>query len=247
MRGTCGVGVALIVVAACGGETPLDTPDAGAPADADPFAPDADRTAPDATPAAARFSPLAVNATWTYDRTDKTTGTVTSRVHTVEAFGDLGGPSAGTTGYRVRIAKPSGAYSLNFYEDEGDRVVRHYEEAYNSMGVAKSIETYTPSRLRIDETSADLTVGATYDDAYVDEKTTISSGVVTSVTKTDTWTVVATDASVTVPAGTFTCLHLHRSNAVTGLEEDVFFARGVGKVKEEDTTSLEELASYQLP
>ena len=231
----------------CFGIAACSSSPSGGEADAGPTAADADPNSPDAVPLAQRYSPLTVGATWSYQTTDKALATMSTRVHTVQAYGDLGGPAAGTVGYTVRVDKPSGAYGLNFYQDTGTKVLRLYDLSYGSTGSQKSQEVYSPSRLRVDEDSADLAIGATYQDVYTDEKTTFSTGAVVTSDKTDVWTVDAVAVDVTVPAGTFSCLALHRTNAVTGLDEHVFFSLGVGKIKEEDTSTLAELTSYAIP
>ena len=68
-----------------------------------------------------------------------------------------------------------------------------------------------------------------------------------TTSKHDTWVVEATDAQITVPAGTFTCLQLRNLNTVTGSDNRYWFAQGVGKIREEGATQVEELTSYSLP
>ena len=64
--------------------------------------------------------------------------------------------------------------------------------------------------------------------------------------KAETWTVVSTAETVTVPAGTFTCLHLRRmATDDPQTQKDYWFARGVGKVKESGG-QLEELSKYTI-
>ena len=74
------------------------------------------------------------------------------------------------------------------------------------------------------------------------------SGVATSQTTPVSayWTVIAVDESVTVPAGSFNCLHVHRVETATGYDSHFWFARDVGKVKE---TGMEQkvLVGYYIP
>jgi hypothetical protein len=68
------------------------------------------------------------------------------------------------------------------------------------------------------------------------------------VAKTEHWTVEATAEDVTVPAGTFTCLRLHRiGDDPTGADKRYWFAAGVGKVKEEGGGQTEVLTDVSLP
>ena len=60
----------------------------------------------------------------------------------------------------------------------------------------------------------------------------------------DTWRVVALDEMVTVPAGTFSAVVIEKVGGTS--TKRYWFARGVGKVKEQSGTQLEELKSYML-
>ena len=73
-----------------------------------------------------------------------------------------------------------------------------------------------------------------------------------------TWTVLATNESVSTPAGTFGCLKVHRKSnqAATGGSDKVYwFSQALGKVKEVDNdpanptgtpTQVETLTSYTI-
>jgi hypothetical protein len=52
---------------------------------------------------------------------------------------------------------------------------------------------------------------------------------------------------VTVPAGTFSCLRVHRVDSAPGGYDSTFwFARNIGKVKE-GGTEVQELVGYSIP
>ena len=93
-------------------------------------------------------------------------------------------------------------------------------------------------------------MGTNWTETYVDTKTR-STGAVVPATLKVTWTVEAIDEMVTVPAGTFPCLRVHRvepASAVdsTGGDNVFWFARGVGKVKETGPV-YHELLGYCYP
>jgi hypothetical protein len=104
--------------------------------------------------------------------------------------------------------------------------------------------------MRLDETAAHLVVGTTWTETIADTKTR-STGAVVSATVTVKWTVEAINETVTVPAGTFSCLRVHRVETASAIDttggDNVFwFARGVGKVKETGPVD-HELLGYCYP
>jgi hypothetical protein len=64
--------------------------------------------------------------------------------------------------------------------------------------------------------------------------------------KVKSWEVVAIDESITVPAGTYSTLHLRTDDTEDG-ETNWWWARGVGKITEQGSESQEQLDSYCLP
>lgn len=194
------------------------------------------------TPRAQRYLPLAVGATWTY-RVTPLVGTPVDKSSTVEALEDVGGAKAGVTAFRVRTAKIDGA-TVSWQEDRCTSITRHREQTFDLANV-KNVDTiYSPDKIRIDETPAHLAMGASWQVSYT-EVTTDSANVTTTIAKDETWTVEATAESVTVPAGTFTALRLHK--VTSGAADKMFwFAAGVGKIKETGDQT-EELVSYTLP
>lgn len=185
------------------------------------------------TPPADSYLPLAIGASWTYQITDPVAMTVTQKTTSVEAFEDVGGTKAGTTAFRVRTDKAGGGYTLSWQAYSGALMERHREQTYSATtGLMKAEDNYEPYKLVVDESPAHLAVGATYDDVYTDVHFKVSTGLSTSTPTTERWTVVAIDEAVTVPAGTFTCLHLRRVEPSTGSTKDYWFASGVGKIRE---------------
>jgi hypothetical protein len=64
--------------------------------------------------------------------------------------------------------------------------------------------------------------------------------------KQRSWEVVAVDEQVTVPAGTFTTLHLRTEDHEDGVT-NWWWARGVGKIVEDGSEGRDELVDYCLP
>lgn len=230
-----------LMVAACGGGD--DGGGGGGGPDATPGpAPDAFVADP-----TARFFPMDVDNSWTYDVQHLTGGVNGTKVQTVEAFEELTGDKAGVTAYRLRSAKPSGEYTLSWQEDTGDALVRHLEISYDSGGAVKTDEVYAPGKLRLDETAAHLELGASFMTSYEETVDDVAGGTgVSTVQKQETWTVEAVDELVTVPAGTFPCVKLRRVASPSGSDKRYWYARGIGKVREEGDNQIEELTSYSL-
>ena len=192
-----------------------------------------------------RYLPLAMGATWTYRVTDPVSGAVANKSSTVEAYEDIGGDKAGTMGFRVRTEKLDGR-TVSWQADTGTSIVRHREQTFDLAGAMIAEEYYTPFKLRVDESPAHLMMGAAWTEAFTEKHTDMATGTTTTM-KMDAWTVEAVAESVTVPAGTFSCVRLHRVGQAMGQSDKTYwFARGVGKVKETGGQT-EELVSYSIP
>ena len=88
--------------------------------------------------------------------------------------------------------------------------VRYAQTDLDLNGATVDTQSENPYRLKIDETAGHLAANATYSETF-DETTTDVNGTKTNA-KSENWQVVATSESVTVPAGTYTALHLRRTN-----------------------------------
>jgi len=187
---------------------------------------------------------LVEGASWTYTVDDGTE--VTDKTQSVGPLEDIGGEKAGTLAYRLTTTKPGGQ-TISWQEDTGDAVRRHRE--LDMSGDSFTDEIYQPYRTRIDETAAHTAEGATWSESYT-ELVTDADDVTTTADKVETWTVVAVDEAITVPAGDFCTIHLDRSSTVGGVPgsmKSYWFARGVGKVKEAGENQTEELVSFTTP
>lgn len=193
-----------------------------------------------------RYFPIAEGARWTYQVVDLGTGASSLKSQEVEAYEDIGGQKAGTMGYRLRSQKDSG-YTVSWQEDTGSAIVRHREQSFTADGTQETDEYFTPFKMRLDESAPHLVLDAAYSLSYSEEIHDLLASSDTSNDKSENWLVEAVDEEVTVPAGTFTTLRVFRSNDGTGVQKRYWFARGVGKVKEEGGSQREVLTDYSLP
>jgi hypothetical protein len=226
MRTTLALSLALLSLAAaplagCGGDEPPQNPDAN-PGDS--------------------FLPLVTGATWTYRITDSGTGAVADKTNLVGPLEDVGGMKAGTMAFKVTTDKLDGQ-TVSWQERMGNLVIRHREQSFDLAGTMTREEWYDPYKLRLDESPEHVMAGAA---AYVQSYNELVTGTTMPVAKSETWTVLAVNQSVTVPAGTFECLVLRRTGGTGAADKTYYFARGVGKVKEEGG-QLEELVSFNIP
>jgi hypothetical protein len=186
-----------------------------------------------------RYIPLVVGAVWTWKSSDPLTGLNGTTGSTIEALETMTGVKAGVQAYRVRSTTLTGS-TVNWQQDTGTAVVRHREQFLDTKGAIMTDHYYLPSKLRLDESPAHTTLGATWTEVYTDQVTVSASVSVT-------WTVEAVDEMVTVPAGTFKCLRVHAvETGGGGYDSHFWYARNVGKVKETGT-EVRDLTGYKIP
>lgn len=241
-----------IAVCACGGVDPAEMqneegPDSNPSGIAPEPSPDVDAGAGDAgatpDPELEPYLPLAEGTRWTYDVTDD--GVVTRKVTTVGAEELVGGtgPNADVLAFKVTTEKNDGNdETISWQARSGALVVRYREQAFGPSGLDLD-EHWAPYKLRLDESLERIAEGAMWQEVYEETKLVINQAPVTSE-RVDTWTVLGTNEPVTVPAGTFDCLHVRKIGLSSNKE--YWFARGVGKVKEVGGQT-EELVSVEVP
>jgi hypothetical protein len=202
----------------------------------DPGVPNTDAAMPATS---GRYIPLSVGATWTWSGSDSRSGSSGTSSSTVEALDTLTGPKSGISAFRVHDSTLGGSV-INWQQDTGTSVVRHKEDFYDTSGSLMSDHIYTPSKLRLDESTAHIAMGATWTETFTDTSTT-------TATINVQWTVEAVDEMVTVPAGTFSCLRVHSvESGSLGYDSTFWYARNVGKVKETGTETRN-LVGYSIP
>lgn len=198
--------------------------------------------APDTIPPDQRYEPWTVGAVWSYKLSDPkgVIAPATNKLTTVMPMQDVGGLNAGKQAFVVHIEKLVG--SKDVWETfSGDLDIRYKTKFYDANGTLTSTDEDKPYRLKLDETMAHVAPGATYTESF-NETTTAPNQAPTSSAKSYTWKVISATEQVTVPAGTYTCLHVQRDDG-TG-PQDYWYARSVGKVKETGGSQIEELMSY---
>jgi hypothetical protein len=213
---------------ACGGGNSGGTTDSGFPdAPVDP---------------AHRYEPWVVGAKWAYKLTDpkNASNVALNRMTTIEPMQDAGN---GKQAYLVHIEKLTGTKDV-WETIDGDLDVRYKTVFFDNPQTPTTpteTDTDSPYRLKLDESLAHVTTGAMYQESF-NETATKPGGQPSTKQKTYTWTVVSDSESVTVPAGTYSCLHVQRNDG-SG-PQDYWYARGVGKIKETGGGQIEELMSY---
>ncbi len=136
--------------------------------------------------------------------------------------------------------------SLQTWQQSGTAITRVYREQVLDEAVILSVG-YDPGFLRFD-TRWDAP-GIVTVNTYRREETK-ADGTNSAAIREQTFTVLETTATVDVEAGTFDeCLLVERVRADNASTALFWFARGVGKVREEDpeTQTVEELVNYALP
>jgi hypothetical protein len=189
--------------------------------------------------------PFKTGNTWTYRVTDGTeTFTKVTVVDPEEAVGGEG-PNADVVANRVTTTKKDGADKTVSWQKYEDGIVKRFrEQSFQAGDGTLELEEYwTPHRIHIDETAAHTTEGASWLEEYEETKLPVGGSPSTS-SKRDRWTVQETNASVTVPAGTFdNAIVFVKSGAST--QKTYYYVPGVGKVKELGGQT-EELVSYEV-
>lgn len=185
--------------------------------------------------------PWRVGNSWTYRVTKA--GVVSEKTTAVgdeEAVGK--GPHAAVLANHVITDKGAKDHTESWQgpsPSEPGRIVRYRELAFSAATGKLSSETYyDPEKLHVDGTPEHTVAGASWTEEYLELVVGKPAG-----TTTETWTVVADDETLKVPAGTFEgVIHLQKKGNST---KDYWYQRGVGKLKETGTQT-EELVDYTL-
>jgi len=188
---------------------------------------------------AMRYEPWASGNVWTYTLSDPQgiVPTATGKTTTVMAEMDVGGVHAGQQAFLVHIEQLTG--SKDVYETiDGELDVRYQSTFFDANGTETGTDVDQPYRLKLDESAAHTTTGATFSTTFTETSATGTK------TKTENWRVVSDSEQITVKAGTFTALHIQRTSS-GGTVQDYWYVRGVGKVKETGSNAQsEELESF---
>lgn len=196
------------------------------------------------------YLPLAVGNSWTYRVTHPIDG-VFMKVNTVEKMEAVGGmgPHKDTQALYLKTVKRGGASAAmdqteSWQGTAGDRIVRYRERSYRAGTNTVDLEEHwNPPRLRLDQTLDRLAAGAAWTEEYAETKLRAPAPTTTNVT--DEWKVEAVDEVVSVPAGRFKCIRVKKTGTSSEANKTWWFARGIGKVKEEGG-QREELVMYAV-
>lgn len=190
-----------------------------------------------------RYMELATGKSWTFAVTNVSKGTVQTKTQTVGPLEDVGGSKGTLQAFRVTTEKTGGTV-VSWQQDTGSSILRHRER--DEAGGTMVDEIYDAHKLRFDESPARLVVGSSYTETYDELVTDLATSMTSTTPKTETWTVEALDDIVTVGAGTFCALRIQRTSmAITGGSSKTYwFARGVGKIREDNGARIEELTSF---
>lgn len=209
--------VAVLALAACGG--PALPPEGENPLDG-----------------SSELAPLATGTRWTYRVTDPLRGAFDKQV---EVLGPGSVPESTATGILVRDVEPTNE-ERSWLSVAGGFVVRHREED-RKAGVLVRATSWVPAAPKT--LAAPAAVGFTAR-MTATEREWHSDGSVATKDQIYEFSVVAAAVSVTVPAGTFSCVQVERQR-IDKVEpkRTYWLAKGVGKVREEGER-VEELVTY---
>jgi hypothetical protein len=192
--------------------------------------------------------PLVVGATWSYHHTNPTKQPW-DEVDTIEAATYMGKQAFALTDEE----DGQGQKTRSLLAVEGTGVYRVYKEVAVSGQVAVKV-AYDPGFLRYDEAwtaGASMTLDDVWTQTCVFSSTAAkcAPGAVQPGTTTHSFKVINVSTQVTVPAGSFDAVEIERVNPGNSETKRFWFAAGVGKVREFDTTSgaIEELTQYVCP
>jgi hypothetical protein len=139
-----------------------------------------------------------------------------------------------------QVTEKDNGSTVSLFVIEGDALVRKKQIDLDLSGGYERDTVYSPGKLRFDEASTEP--GTTFDDVYTATVNDATGAVATETT--DRWEVIGVDVPCSSPYGAFQCIHVRVTRTVGGVAvKDFFFAPGVGKVREEGQSQLEELTA----
>jgi len=182
---------------------------------------------------AASYLPLEVGAVWRYAIT-RDDGRRGEGVVSVDGV-DHGGSHGGVAEYRIREELLDGTI-WTWEQREATRVALEQEEIDDRAGDVVDERSFDPPITVIDERPDRLAVGAAWPEAFITTAPN-AKGHPKSKRADAKWQVEAVTDQLSVPAGTFTCLRLRRSQKHHAPLIS-WYAKGVGLVKQEGAGPL---------
>lgn len=190
--------------------------------------------------AALPLQPFTVGTSWTY-QTSRGDGTeVSEKTATVIALEDVDGVEAAV------IETRRGQKVSQVWLGEVDGRILRLREETREPGQIPELRRFEPGSLRTPATMEGLRVGQTLPSSYVEVVLDDAGTELARIDRQPAWSVEALDDQVETPAGTFGAIRLLRlgDEADGALEKRVWYAPGVGKVKEQGNR-IELLKSYR--
>ena len=200
--------------------------------------------------------PLAVGDAWLYEETDGADVTqnqheVIDRIERDFAYDDTDAlpvfvvEDTFPTGESSDTDVAPGGWRLEYVHDDGTRVARLRQDVYDDTGALTKTRDYAPGFLRLDR--GRIEVGDQWAEEYTRYSDTLDGSAVTQEVVSYLYEVMAPETA-TVPAGTFDCTVIQRTETIGSSPEikRYYFAAGVGKVREVTGGKVEELVSYHL-
>lgn len=193
-----------------------------------------------------RYLPFQPGYHWTYRVTDLSTGIRTDKDQSVSADPVTDDPDFPDLTLLEQVTNKATGSTVSLLGLDGEALVRYKQTDLDGTGALERTTIYTPFKIRLDE-SADRTAGgATFEEMY-SATVTDAAMVQTETQFTESWEVIGTDVPCSAPIGDTQCLQVRRIRTAGGTStKDYFFARGVGKIREEGDSQLEELASCDV-
>lgn len=191
--------------------------------------------------------PWQVGNSWTYRITEpgEVTTEKTTTIGPAELVGGVG-PNADAVANLIRTVESNAELTTSWQGPSPLnplRIVRFRERDQDGSPALPFESYYEPEKLRVDETPEHTRAAAIWVEEYVETLLRPGMEALTTAYR-ELWRVENDDETVTVPAGTFTAV-VHFSKEGSTASKHYWYARGVGKVKEEGQ-QLEELVSYDV-
>ena len=200
---------------------------------------------PACTAAAGALLPWKTGNTWTYQVNDE--GVMTPKITTIGDQEPVGGtgPNKDVMAHKVVTKKSQMDQTVSWQGPMGDNIVRFREQSFSaSTGELELEEHWDPHKLHIDGSAEHKVTGASWLEIFHETKLQVMLAPQMHEAH-DRWTILSACESVTVPAGTFTAVHIQKVSATGGSAKTYWYVPGVGKVKESGG-QLEELVTYSL-
>lgn len=177
-----------------------------------------------------RYLPFEVGNSWSYETFDATApAEVFSKAQSVVE--QRNHPDDGMPMLVQETSKAKGS-TTNWLRFDGERLVRLQQIDFDADGNEERTTVYDPSRLRLDEDPARLTVGATWQESYMEIETDAITQVEERRSITENWEVLDVDVACPGEFADFDCLYVQRAEA--GVPPKGFwYGMGMGKIREE--------------